>query len=67
MKKQFNKARTITLLLLLFVGFSVFSCSKTVYVRQNGTTYNDYEAMKSKRVERKDTKKPKTYVRKQNW
>jgi len=67
MKKQSNKVRTITLLLILFIGFSIFSCSKTVYVRQNGTTYNDYEAMKSKRVEKKDSKKPKTYVKKQNW
>lgn len=67
MKKHRDKAKTVTLLLMLFIGFSVFSCSKTVYVRQNGTTYNDYEAMKHKRVEKKDTKKPKTYVRQQNW
>jgi hypothetical protein len=67
MKRQLKKKRTFTLLLLLFIGFSIFSCSKTVYVRQNGTTYNDYEAMKSRRVEKKDSRKPKTYVKKQNW
>lgn len=52
---------------MLFIGFSIFSCSKTVYVRQNGTTYNDYEAIKHKKVVKKNTKKPKTYVRQQNW
>ena len=52
----------LKLLLSLFVcsiiSFSLSSCGRTVYVRQQGQTYHDYEAMKHDKVVNK-TKRPK--------
>lgn len=50
--------RTAGLLCLVVTLVFSSSCSKTVYVRQNGTTYNDYEAVKHAKVINK-TKRPK--------
>lgn len=41
------------------------SCSHTVYVRQQGQTYHDYEAIKHDKVENA-TKRPKMKKRKSN-
>lgn len=51
----------------LILGFSVAgallsSCSETVYVTQQGQTYNDYKAVKHEKVVNK-TKKPKVRSR----
>jgi hypothetical protein len=54
-----NKLTRATGLLCLVGTFILLSsCSQTVYVRQNGTTYNDYEAIKHSKVVNK-TKRPK--------
>ena len=45
------------------VSFSTSSCSRTVYVRQQGQTYHDYEAMKHHKVVNK-TKRPAMKQRK---
>lgn len=46
------------LLFTLTITFALSACTKTVYVRQNGRTYNDYEAMKNDKII-DATKRPK--------
>jgi hypothetical protein len=43
-------------LLLLLLMMLQSGCTKTVYVRQNGQTYNDYEAIKHDRIEKVDAR-----------
>lgn len=47
----------------IFCLGSLGSCSHTVYVRQQGQTYHDYEAIKHDKVVNK-TKRPKMKKRK---
>ncbi len=53
-------------LLLLF--FSLISCTKPIYVHQNGTYYNDYEAVNHYRVQNASkNKKVKSMTKSPNW
>ncbi len=51
---------------VLFLGLS--SCTETVYVRQNGTYYNDWEAVNHYRVTSANrSKKVKSQTKAPNW
>jgi len=48
--------------------FGLISCSDTIYVHQNGTYYNDYEAVNHYRVQNANAnKKVKSMTKSPNW
>lgn len=50
----------------ILIFFSLFACAETTYVYQNGTGYNDYEAVNNYRI-RSTTKKTKSQSKAPNW
>lgn len=59
MKRAFKQYPVVFFILSLLAALVHTGCSQTVYVRQNGQTYHDYEAIKHERIEKKESR-PKT-------
>jgi hypothetical protein len=68
MKKKKTFSRSSLAALTLILSFVFASCSNTVYTHQNGTYYNDWEAVHHYKVQNASKgKKVKSMSKSPNW